>query len=209
MTQRAEGETVGVLGGAYDPPHNAHLTVARIAIERFSLRRLLVVVTGLAPHKAVETDAETRFRLASAAFADVPKVEVSRHELDRPGPSWSVDTARWAAEAFGDVVLLVGADEFAAFPAWREPDRLLELVRLGVATRPGTSRAMLDGVLRRLERPERVEFFDVPAMAVSSSDVRARVRRHESIDGLVPAGVARLVAELGLYLDPVSPSRVP
>jgi nicotinate-nucleotide adenylyltransferase len=68
---------------------------------------------------------------------------------------------------------------------------------------------MLDGVLRRLERPERVEFFDVPAMAVSSSDVRARVRRHESIDGLVPAGVARLVAELGLYLDPVSPSRVP
>jgi nicotinate-nucleotide adenylyltransferase len=191
--------TVGLLGGAFDPPHVGHLTLAEAAIRRFALERLVVVVTGDAPHKEVETDAETRFRLAEAAFAGREGVEVSRHELDRPGPSYTVDTVRWAGGEFGDVVFLVGADEFADFLAWHDPEGVLEHARLGVATRPGYPRERLDRVLAALDRPERVELFEIPEIAVSSTGVRVRVARGEPIDGLTPPAVAGLIHGLGLY----------
>lgn len=191
--------TTGVLGGAFDPPHDGHLALARAAVDRFGLERLVVVVTGDPPHKAVETDAETRFRLAQAAFAEVPGAELSRHELERAGPSYTVDTARWAEGEWGDVVFLVGADEFADFPGWKEPDEILEHVRLAVATRPGYPRERLDEVLGGLRRPERVELFEIPAVDVSSTEIRRRARLGEPIDDLVPPGVARLVVEDGVY----------
>lgn len=191
----------GLLGGAFDPPHDGHVVLAREAIRRLGLERLVVVVTGTAPHKRVETDAEIRYRLAEAAFAGLARVDMSRHELDRPGPSYTLDTVRWAAERWGDVVFVVGADEFADFPTWRSPDAILGTARLAVATRPGYARDRLDAVLERLERPERVSFFDIPAVPVASTEVRALVARGEPIDGLVPPGVAALVAELGLYRD--------
>lgn len=191
--------TTGLLGGAFDPPHNGHVALARAAIERFGLDRLVVVVTGDPPHKDLETNAETRFRLAEAAFAGLPGVELSRHELERPGPSYTVDTARWAEGEWGDVVFLVGADEFADFRAWKEPDEILEHVRLGVATRPGHPHERLDEVLAGLQRPERVELFEIPAVDVSSTGIRRRAALGEPIDGLVPAGVARLVVEDGVY----------
>lgn len=198
----------GLLGGAFDPPHNGHLVLADEAIRRFRLERLVVVVTGVAPHKEVETDPETRYRLTVAAFADRPGVEVSRHELDRPGPSYTVDTARWAADRYGDAIFLVGADEFASFLDWKDPDAVLRHVRLGVATRPGYPRELFDPVLARLERPDRVEPFEIPELPISSTGIRERVARGLLIDGLVPPAVATLVAELGLYgrLDPRPPA---
>ncbi len=104
-------------------------------------------------------------------------------------------------EALGlaDPVFLVGADEFAAFLEWKAPERVLELARLGVATRPGVDRGRLDDVLATLGRPERVAFFEIEPLGVSSSDIRARAMRGESIDGLVPASVAAEIARLGLY----------
>jgi nicotinate-nucleotide adenylyltransferase len=191
--------TTGLLGGAFDPPHNGHVALARAAVERFGLERLVVVVTGVPPHKEVRTGAETRFRLAEAAFADLPGVEVSRHELDRSGPSYTVDTARWAEEEWGDVVFLVGADQLADFSRWRDPDEILEHVRLGVATRPGFRREQLEPVLASLRRPERVELFDIPALEVSSTELRRRAARGETIDGFVPAAVARLLVEERIY----------
>ena len=191
--------TTGLLGGAFDPPHHGHVVLAHAAVERFGLERLVVVVTGDPPHKDVETDAETRFRLAEAAFGDIPGIELSRHELERPGPSHTVDTARWAEQEWGDVVFLVGADEFADFPGWKEPDQILEHVRLGVATRPGYPSERLSEVLAGLRRPERVELFEIPAVDVSSTEIRNRAARGEPIDDLVPPGVARLVVEHGVY----------
>jgi nicotinate-nucleotide adenylyltransferase len=189
----------GLLGGAFDPPHNGHIALADAALARFALARLVIVVTGVPPHKPVGTDAETRFRLAEAAFGGRPRVELSRHELERAGPSYTVDTARWAQTEWGDVVFLVGADEFAGFLRWREPDELLAHVRLGVATRPGYPRQDLDSVLASLARPERVDFFEIPEIPISSSEVRRRVAGGVKIDGLVPERVRVLVAELGLY----------
>lgn len=191
--------TTGLLGGAFDPPHVGHVTLAREAMRRFGLERLVVVVTGAPPHKEVPTDAEMRFRLAEATFADVPGVELSRHELKRAGPSYTVDTARWAEETWGDAIFLVGADEFADFLGWKEPDEILEHVRLGVATRPGYPRERLDAVLAGLRRPERVELFEMPTVEVSSTEIRRRAALGEPIDELVPPGVARLVVEHGLY----------
>lgn len=191
--------TTGLLGGAFDPPHNGHVELARAAHERFRLDRLVVVVTGVPPHKEALTDAETRFRLAEAAFADIPGVELSRHELERAGPSYTVDTARWAEEEWGDVVFLVGADQLADFRRWKDPDEILEHVRLGVATRPGYPRERLGPVLASFRRPERVELFEVPAVDVSSTEIRRRAARGEPFDDLVPPTVARLVVESGLY----------
>lgn len=191
--------TTGVFGGAFDPPHLGHLALVREALAHFGLERLVVVVTGDPPHKRVETDAETRFGLAEVAFGGLPGVELSRHELERPGPSYTVDTARWAAERWGDVVFLVGADEFAGFASWKSPDEVLEHVRLGVATRPGYPPERLRPVLEGLRRPDRVELFEIPAVDVSSTEIRARAVHGEAVAGLVPPAVARRIVELDLY----------
>jgi nicotinate-nucleotide adenylyltransferase len=194
--------TVGILGGTFDPPHNGHVALARRAFDALGLERLVVVPVGEAPHKPVGTDAETRFRLTAAAFADLPDTELSRVELERGGPSYTVDTAVWAEAEYGhDVVLLLGADEFADFPTWREPDRILDHVRLAVATRPGIPHDRLEDVRAGLEHPDRVAFFELEPIPISSRDLRARVARGESIDGLVPAPVAGVIEEVGLYRD--------
>lgn len=189
----------GLLGGAFDPPHNGHLVLAEGALASLGLERLVVVVTGTPAHKPVETDAETRFRLAEAAFAGLPGVELSRHELERTGPSYTVDTVRWAAEAFGEIVFVVGADEFAGFLTWHDPEGVLRAARLAVATRPGYLQDELAAVLARLSQPGRVELFELAALPISSTEIRERVARGEPIDELVPPRVAGLVAELGLY----------
>jgi nicotinate-nucleotide adenylyltransferase len=177
--------TIGLLGGAFDPPHNGHLVLAREAIRHFDLRRLVVIVTGTPPHKEVGTPAELRFRLAEAAFAGIEGVELSRVELEREGPSYTLDTARWARAVLGeDVVFLIGADEFASFLSWHEPEGVLASVRLGVATRPGYPRSRLDAVLAQLSRPDRVELFEIPALPVSSTEIRDRAGRGEPIDDL-------------------------
>ena len=195
--------TVGLLGGTFDPPHLGHVALAETALEALGLGRLLVVVAGTPPHKPVETDAATRFRLAEAAFAGLDGVEVSRHELERAGPSYTLETARWARSELGDdVVFVVGADEFADFLEWRDPNGVLEQVRLAVASRPGYERERLEGVRSRLDRPDRVSYFDLEPIPIASREVRARVAAGEPIAGLVPAAVARLVDELALYRSP-------
>ena len=191
--------TTGLLGGTFDPPHVGHVALAEAAVRELDLERLLVVVVGEPAHKRVETGPGIRLRLAEAAFAEMPRVEVSRHELDRPGPSYTVETARWAKREFGDVVLVVGADEFADFLSWKDPDEILEHVHVAVAARTGYDEERLEGVRRRLRRPERVGSFPFPLVPVASRDVRARIARGEDGFDLVAPGALPLVRTLGLY----------
>jgi nicotinate-nucleotide adenylyltransferase len=191
--------TTGLLGGTFDPPHNGHLALARAALDGLELERLVVMVAGQPPHKEAGTDAETRFRLASAAFEGLPKVELSCDELERPGPGYTIDTLRSAEERWGDVVVVVGGDMFASFLSWREPDAILERASLAVANRAGIERGRFDDVLRKLERPERVSFFEMEPVEVSASEVRRRVAAGEPYAELVPPVVAQLIQELRLY----------
>ncbi len=180
---------VVLYGGAFDPPHFGHVAVADAARRRFAVDRLVVLVSEEPAHRAVRASAEDRLALARAAF---PGDEV---RLD-PHPR-TVDLLR--AESFDDPVFVVGADQFRGFLAWSEPEEVLDRTRLAVATRPGFPRVELDGVLGRLDRPERVLFFEIEPNPVASTDVRARAAAGEPLEGLVPAAVARLVAERALY----------
>jgi nicotinate-nucleotide adenylyltransferase len=182
----------GLYGGVFDPPHNGHVALARAALEHFDPQRLLVLVVVDPGHKGVELEFEQRFRLARLAFDGLPRTEV--HPEGHPR---TVDALR--AHGFADAIFLIGADEFAAFPRWKEPDEVLRLARLAVATRPGYPREALDAVLARVERPDRVEFFEIPEVDVSSSDVRRRIREGEPIVGLVPDAVAGEIESAGLY----------
>ena len=182
------GVTV-LYGGAFDPPHLGHVAVADAARERFSVERLVVLVSERPAHRAVLASAEDRLALAHAAFPD------DDVRLD-PYPR-TVELLR--SEPFDDPVFVVGADQFLGFLAWSEPSEVLERARIAVATRPGFSREDLDGVLEDLERPERVVFFEIEPNPAASTDMRARVAAGESLDGLVPDAVARLVSERGLY----------
>jgi len=183
---------VGVFGGAFDPPHLGHVELARAGIERFALERLLVRVVEHPGHKAVSTAPATRVRLAELAFAPLEVAVVSLDPFAR-----TVDSLE--ALALRDPVFLVGADEFASFLAWKEPDRILELARLGVATRPGVEREQLETVLAAVARPDRVSFFPIEPLPVSSSEIRARAAAGRPIDALVPPDVAAEVSRLALY----------
>ena len=159
---------IGILGGAFDPPHNGHLALAREAVEHFQLERLLVRVVADPGHKDVDTAADVRLRLAELAFASIEVAEVSLDPFGR-----TVDSLE--ALGLADPLFLLGADELAAFPTWVRPDRVLELARIGAATRPGTDLAGLERVVASLSRPERVELFPITPLAVSSSEIRERV----------------------------------
>ena len=176
-------------GGAFDPPHLGHVAVADAARARFDAERLVVLVGAHPAHRPVHASAEDRLALARAAF---PGDDV---RLD-PHPR-TVELLR--AESFVDPVFVVGADQFGGFLSWSEPAEVLERTRIAVATRPGFPRAELEAVLDRLARPERVLFFEIEPNPAASTDVRARAATGESLDGLVPPAVARLVEERGLY----------
>jgi nicotinate-nucleotide adenylyltransferase len=176
-------------GGAFDPPHLGHVAVADAARKRFGVRRLVVLVVADPAHREVHAPAELRLELARAAF---PLDDV---RLD-PYPR-TVDLLR--GQQYADPVLVVGADQFCDFLSWKEPDEVLELARLVVATRPGFPQARLDGVLDRLAHPGRVVFFEIEPNPSASRDVRAAVAAGRPLDGLVPAAVAALIHEHDLY----------
>ena len=144
---------IGVFGGQFDPPHNGHLAVVRAAREPARLDRVLVVPSARARRTgpAPATPAETRYRLAQAAFADEPGVEVSRIELDRDGPSYTVDTLEALSGPDRELYLILGADQLAALESWHRPERVRELAALAVAARPGAPPA--DAAARLVMEP--------------------------------------------------------
>jgi nicotinate-nucleotide adenylyltransferase len=182
--------TVALYGGAFDPPHNGHVALARAALEHFEPERLLVLVVARPGHKAVELGIEERLRLVELAFGSLPRTEVLRDDHER-----TVETLR--AGRWEDPVFLIGGDELEAFPSWVEPDTVLELARLGVASRPGHEG--LEHLLAGLARPDRIEFFEIEEVPVSSDEIRDRIRRGEPIDDVVPEAVAREIESAGFY----------
>ena len=179
---------IGLFGGAFDPPHVGHVELARAALAHFALERLHVHVVAQPGHRPVEASVADRLDLARAAFETLPRTEV-----DVDHHAYTVDFLR-AARPPADAIFLLGADEYEALPTWKEPEEVVRLVRLGVATRHGRPRPRL-----RPEHEGRVELFEIASPPISSSVVRERVRRGEPLRGLIPDAVADELAVRGLY----------
>jgi nicotinate-nucleotide adenylyltransferase len=177
-----------LLGGTFNPPHNGHVALAEAAERRFG-DQVVVLVAARPGHKEVQLDADTRLALARAAFPG-HEVELDPHER-------TVDLLK--SDRWDDPLFVIGADEFCDFLTWKDPEGVVSRARLAVATRPGYPRERLQAVLDRLARPDRVQFFEIEPLPISSEDIRERVAHGEPIDRLVPPGVAELIESRGLY----------
>jgi nicotinate-nucleotide adenylyltransferase len=185
-------ERLGLFGGAFDPPHRGHVELGRAAKRALGLDRLVVLVAADPGHKRVETPAAVRVALARAAF---PDDEVRLDEYAR-----TVDLLREHLEWDG-AVLVIGADQFADFLDWKEPDEVLRRVCLAVATRPGYRQEELRAVLDRLDQPDRVEFFELEPIPLASTELRDRLARGEDVGADVPSAAADIIRRDGLYTE--------
>jgi nicotinate-nucleotide adenylyltransferase len=187
-------DRIGVFGSLFNPPHLGHVLLCSEAAWQLDLERVVLVPTGLPPHRATPGEpAELRARLAAAAATSDPAFTVSRVELDRPGPSYTVDTLRELAERHPgkELVLLLGADQLAALGAWHRAELIPQLATVAVAQRPGLVIGGLAGAA--------VKRIDMPAIGISSSDIRERVAAGRPIRHLVPEPVRLIIEAERLY----------
>ncbi len=195
---------IGVFGGTFDPPHIGHYILAAEAKYQLDLDRVIWVLTGMPPHKPVSpvTPATIRWEMLKAAVQSMPGYELSRIDLDRPGPHYAVDTLRLLANEHPDqgLVYLMGSDSLRDLPTWHAPqDFVHECGLLAVMPRPEVQVDLhaLEQVIPGLG--EVVRFLQAPYVALSASDIRDRVGAGAPIDHLVSPGVSRLLQEHGLY----------
>lgn len=198
---------IGVLGGTFDPIHRGHLVAADEAARRLRLDEVVFAPSGESWHKSTTAAARSADRLAmvQAAIADDPRFRATTVDIDRGGPTFTVDTltdlqaedARAHPQDPAEWVFIAGADALAGFASWRDPEGILERAEVVAVTRPGHA--------MRIPEPfdQHVTRIEIPALDVSSSEIRRRVAAGESIDDLVPAGVAAIIAERGLYVEPM------
>jgi nicotinate-nucleotide adenylyltransferase len=192
---------VGLLGGTFNPPHLAHLVCAQEALLRLALDRVLLVPVGIAPHKAVEAEpgVEHRVAMCEAAVAGDERLGVSRADVNRDGPSYTVDLLR-ALSGPDELTFIIGGDMAYSLPTWRDPEGVLALARIGVAEREGVRRADISERLAGLARAaERVCFFDMPRLDISSSLIRRRAATGRPVRYLVPDAVVAYIERERLY----------
>jgi nicotinate-nucleotide adenylyltransferase len=195
------GRRLGVMGGTFDPIHYGHLVTAEEALVQFSLDSVLFVPTG-APWMKEGRDVsapEDRYLMTVIATASNPRFSVSRIEIDRRGPTYTVDTLRTLAAENPDAELsfITGADAMLEILHWKEPQELFELAHFIAATRPGYDLAVF-----QQEAPSHnpgVSVMPIPALAISSTDIRARVAEGRPIQYLVPEGVEYYIEKVWLY----------
>ncbi len=189
---------LGVMGGTFDPVHHGHLVAASEVATRFGLDEVVFVPTGQ-PWQKSHTDvapAEHRYLMTVVATASNPRFTVSRVDIDRPGLTYTIDTLRDLHSRRGggtEMFFITGADAMAQILSWKAVDELFELAHFVGVTRPG-HKLSIEGL-----PADRVSVLEVPALAISSTDCRDRVRRGEPVWYLVPDGVVRYIAKRGLY----------
>jgi nicotinate-nucleotide adenylyltransferase len=198
---------IGILGGTFNPPHIGHLVMAQEAYDQLRLERVVLMPVSSPPHKEAREDPgpEARLALCEVAVAGDERFEVSAMEVERGGPSYTVDTLRelHARAPEHELTFIVGGDMAHSLPAWREPEALLSLARLAVAEREGVRRGDILRCLAPLAPPERVVFFDMLRIDVSSSALRRRIAADRPIRYLVPDAVAAEIESSGLYRQAV------
>jgi nicotinate-nucleotide adenylyltransferase len=201
---------LGILGGAFNPPHIGHLVLAQEAASQLGLERVLLVPTGEAPHKRIEPEPgpEVRLEMTRMAAANDPTLEVIDWEVTLDGPSYTYLTLERLLEFHPDDEkwLLMGADMAASLESWMRPERVVELARIGIAARPGTAIAQAEAALERLGARERAEIVRMPELDVSSTGIRERVATGRPTRYLMPDGVRDAIERRGLYREAVAAS---
>lgn len=197
---------LGIMGGTFDPVHYGHLVTAEAARLEFDLDQVLFLPSGVPPHKTDKqvTSAEHRYMMTLLATLCNPHFEVSRLEIDREGVSYTIDSLQILREQCGpdcELFFITGADAMFEIIEWRGSDRLLRIAHFIAASRPGFSLSELPPDTRRWvdEHRNRFHLLNVPAMAISSTDIRNRVRMGRSIRYLVPEQVEHYIRRHRLY----------
>jgi nicotinate-nucleotide adenylyltransferase len=207
------GLRLGIMGGAFDPVHIAHLVTAQEALLQFRLDEVMFLPSGQPPHKKRQlAPAEFRYLMTAVATASHPKFSVSRLEIDRPGVGYTVDTLQYLADALAPdarVFFITGADAVLDILAWKDPAGVLALCTLIAATRPGFDLSRLSAVLATLgpgvvgPGPDaRVQVMEVPGLDISSSMIRERLAAGLPVRYIVPDAVCELIDKSGEYRSP-------
>jgi nicotinate-nucleotide adenylyltransferase len=203
--------SLGILGGTFNPPHLGHLALARRALDELGLDRVVLMPAHTPPHKEADGDPgpEHRLRMSELLLDDEPGLAACALEVNRGGPSYTVDTldAIHASYPDAELTFIVGADAARTLAEWRDPEKLLELADLAVAARSGSSENELQHTVARLAAGTRaaspasakLRFLDMPLVEISSSQARRRAARGEPLEGLVGPAVADYIGDHRLY----------
>ena len=202
---RQATKRIGVFGGAFDPPHNAHLALAKTALVELELDALHVIPTGQAWHKPRTLSApEQRLDMARLAFGDMPRVLVDDREIKRAGPTFTIDTlqALQAENPGAQLYLMMGADQFSAFRQWHQWQEILQIAIICIAARPRFDGS--EGQFDSLKQPEmRLLTLQMPEMAVSATQIRQLIAgglgENAGLANLLPSAVASYIAQHQLY----------
>ncbi len=195
---------IGIFGGTFDPPHIGHLVLAEDALEQLNLDRLLWVLTPVPPHKQGQaiSPTEQRLLLVQTAIADEGRFELSKVDLDRPGPHYAVDSVRLlqVQNPDAELIYLLGGDSLRDLPIWYQPQEFIrQISSLGVMRRPGVSidQELLEGQLPGITR--KVCYFNSPLLDISSSEIRLRIAQGRSYRYFLSAPVFELILQNRYY----------
>jgi nicotinate-nucleotide adenylyltransferase len=194
---------LGVMGGTFDPPHMAHLIMAEIALSEYKLDRVLFIPAGTPPHKVNSdiTDAEDRYAMTLLSIASNPNFYITRMEIERKGPSYSVDTIRELKEIYGsgtDIYFILGMDEALDITSWHEAEQLPSLTQFIIAPRPGFDES---DIKKRVPNAFGNVFnmLSMQPIYIASTDIRNLVERSISVRYLVPETVNEYILKHKLY----------
>lgn len=201
----AHRQAIGILGGTFDPVHYGHLVAAQYAACGFNLDRVIFMPAAQPPHKNAAGVLEARHRLAMVqlAIADNPAFEMSTLEVDRSGVSYTIDTVAALLEAYPqtDIYFIMGMDSIYILDTWKDVQRLVTMCRFIVVTRPNYCLNRSDPALQEVPDQfwQQADFLEIPAMDISSTDLRARVQQGKPIRYLLPPAVEKYIYDHGLY----------
>lgn len=200
---------IGIMGGTFNPIHNGHLVTAQEALSQFKLDMVVFIPTGNPPHKIENEVASTedRYIMTVIATSSNSNFFVSRMEIDRKGKSYTIDTVRQLKKIHGKDSLLyfiTGADAILEILTWKNADEIVLLCKFIAATRPGYDLSRIEDLKKRLFNnteavDKKIYIMEIPALSISSTDIRNRVRHNRPIDYLLPEGVSNYILKHGLY----------
>jgi nicotinate-nucleotide adenylyltransferase len=204
-----EPKKIGIMGGTFNPVHHGHLVTAQEALDQFSLDEVIFIPTGDPPHKIEDllAHAEDRYLMTVIATSSNSSFFVSRIEIDRTGKSYTIDTVKELRKIYGsgsELYFITGADAILEILTWKNTREIVTLTKFIAATRPGYDLSKIKGLKTTLfdsedEADRRIFIMEIPALAISSTNIRQRIKNGRPVNYLVPEGVNNYILKHGLY----------